>query len=187
VLLPPGRRRSLVDQKIVGAYALGTISGASLTALGAWTLGGFFEPLEPKARVWLFCLATAFIWLAKEGPLGRFVTLPEARRQIRAEVFGGGLARGAYRFGFELGTGLRTYSPSPAPYVVSLALLIARPTLGEAFMMAAGFGLGRALPLLAWVSSTRRAQFTARFLTGDSSFGPNLATSLVVLGALELV
>src|SRR5438132_14144104 len=98
----------------------GSTSGALLTTLGAWFLSGFTEPLGTVVRVVLFCLGAAFAWLVKQGPLAHFFSLPEARRQIPAEVFGRGLVRGAYRFGFESGTGVRTYLSSPA---TSLLLL----------------------------------------------------------------
>jgi hypothetical protein len=187
VLLPLERRRSLFDYKIVAAYMAGSTSGALLTALAAWFLSGFAEPLGPVLRVVLLCLGAVFIWLVKQGPLGRYISLPEARRQIPAEVFGGGLVRGAYRFGFELGTGVRTYIPSPAPYLLLLTALVGQLRLGTALLIALGFGLGRALPLMIQVSFANREQLTHRFLSGSSYFAPNLATLLVFVGALSLV
>jgi hypothetical protein len=187
VLLPPGRRRSLLDSKVAAAYLAGTTTGAALTTMAAWVLSGFAEPLGPASRAAMLCLGAGFVWLVKQGPLGRVVTLPEARRQIPAEVFGGGLVRGAYRFGLELGTGTRTYVPSPAPYLLLLAVILGRPTLGAALLVALGFGVGRALPLVALVVAADRGRFTGIPMTGTARFGPNLATLLVLVGALSLV
>jgi hypothetical protein len=187
VLLRPEQRRLLLDYKIVSAYMAGTTSGAFFTALTAWFLSGFAELLMPSLRVGLICLGAAFIWLVKQGPLGQWLSLPESRRQIPAEVFGGGLVRGAYRFGLELGTGFRTYVPSPAPYVVLLTLLLGQLTLGAALVIGLGFGLGRALPLMAQVSFASRERVTNHFLLDNARFAPNLATLLVFIGGLCLV
>jgi hypothetical protein len=187
VLLPPERQRSLLDRKIGAAYAAGTTSGALLTTLVAWCLSGFTQPLGPISRVILLCLGAGFIWLVKQGPLGRFVSLPESRRQIPAEVFRGGPVPGAYRFGFELGTGVRTYIPSPAPYLLLLSILVGSLTLGGALLIALGFGLGRALPLMVRISFAGRQQLLHGFLSGTMRFGPNLATVLVLIGGLNFV
>ncbi len=186
MLLPPGRRRQTLDCRVFAAYLAGTINGALLTALSAWVLSGFTAPLGATSRVVLLGFGAALVWVVKHGAVTRLV-LPEARRQIPAEVFGGGLVRGAYRFGFELGTGVRTYTPSPAPYVLLLAIVLGRPTLAATLLVAFGFGIGRALPLLMQLISADRERFTARFLTGTAQFGPNVATLLVFIGALGLV
>lgn len=130
----------------MGSYFAGTGAGASLTALGAWILSGFTEPLGAGARLALLIAAALAATVVKLG-LVPGLSLPESRRQIPAETFGGGLVRGAFRFGFELGTGLRTYVPAIAPYVLLLVILLARPTLGAALLIGLGFGLGRAVPL----------------------------------------
>ena len=187
MLLPPGRRRSLFDYKIVAAYLLGTSSGAVLTATIAWILSGFTEPLNDGLRAVLLGAGAVFIWMCKAGPLSKVISLPETRRQIPAHVFGGSLARGAYRFGFELGTGMRTYVPSAAPYVLLLAIVLARLTLAHALLVGLGFGLGRAIPLMAELSATGRQRFTREFLQGIHYFATTAAGLLVLAGALSLV
>jgi hypothetical protein len=182
VLLPPQRRRSLLDLRVVAAYLGGTVCGAGLTALAAWVLSGFTEPLADAWRPALLGAAAVLVWLARHGPLQGVLPLPEARRQIPAEVFGGGLARGAYRFGFELATGVRTYAPSAAPYVLLLTLLLARPPLVIALLAGLGFGVGRALPLvlrLASAGAGTRPPWTA-------GLAATPATLIVLLGGLTL-
>jgi hypothetical protein len=185
VLLPPELRRSLSDHAVIAAYVAGGISGAVVTALTTWFMSGFAEPLGGATRLVVFCAGAILVCLAKQGPLGRCV--PEARRQIPAEVLAGGRARGAYRFGVELGTGVRTYAPSPAPYLLLLTLLLGHLALGTALLIAVGFGVGRGLPLLVQVSAAGRQQITTRFLLGGAPFGSNLATALVFVGGLSLV
>lgn len=187
MLLPPARHRSLFDVRIVASYLAGTVLGASATATLAWLLSGLAEPLPGRARPVLFALGALLLWLAKEGPLARYVTLPEARRQIPAEVFGRRLSRGAWRFGLELGTGLRTYAPAVAPYLALLAVLLLRPTLGQALLVGAGFGLGRAVPLVVQLAATGERRISADVFNLPSRVHPTLAALLVLLGAYCLV
>jgi hypothetical protein len=186
VLLRPEASTRRSDLPVTVAYAAGTTSGALLSASVLWLLSGFAQPLPPPARVVLLVLAAAAVWAIKMGPWQR-IRLPEARRQIPAEVFGGSLTRGAYRFGLELGTGVRTYVPSPAPYILAAALLLTRPTLGATLAAALGFGLGRAAPLLVRVADARRHQVSDAFLRGVEQVAPATAAAIVLLGAVTLV
>lgn len=180
VLLRPEGRRSLTDARVVTAYLLGTLCGALLTAVIVWLASGLTEPLPDGWRPVLLAVAAIAVWSAKHGPVAGWVRLPEARRQIPAEVFGGSLARGAYRFGFELATGVRTYSPSAAPYVLLLTVLLLRPSLGVALAAGVGFGTGRAVPLI-----TRLVVGRAAPLGAGLSATP--ATLIVLMGGLSLV
>lgn len=186
MLLRPERRRSLHDVQIVTAFLAGTLSGAMPTALSLWLLGGFTEPLSDTWRFGMLIGCAVFIWLCKHGPLVGVIDLPEARHQIAAEVFGGRLVRGAYRFGFELATGVRTYAGVAAPYVLLFAVLLTRPTLGQAVLIGAGFGLGRAVPMvvrLARVDGWRAHPIWRRM----SPITQTTAVMLVLTGGLSLV
>jgi hypothetical protein len=187
VLLPPQRSRSFFDYRIIAAYLAGTCSGALLTAAMAWMLSGFTEPLHPYLRAGLLGIGAVFIWMCKQGPLSQVVALPETHHQIPAEVFGGSLVRGAYRFGFELGTGVRTYVPSPAPYILILVMVLARLTLANALLVGFGFGLGRAIPLMLQVSPASQQRFSHEFFQGASSVAPTATALLVLVGGLSLV
>ena len=179
MLLRPEGRRSLTDARVVGAYLAGTLCGALLAAAVAWSVSGLTEPVPDAWRAALLAVAAVVVWSAKHGPVAGWFTLPEARRQIPAQVFGGNLVRGAYRFGFELATGVRTYAPSAAPYVLLLTVLLLRPSLGLALAMGAGFGAGRAVPIV------------ARFLIGRATplraaLAATPATLIVLCGGLSL-
>lgn len=187
MLLPPGRRRSLFESRIVLAYLLGSASGALLTVLAAWVVSGFTEPLPGWLRVALLAAGTVLLWLAKEGPLAGRLPLPETRRQIPVEVFHRGWIRGAYRFGFEMGTGVRTYVPTVAPYVLLLALLLGRFGLGAAILIAIGFGIGRTVPLLVQFSLDDRLRFADALRHGAEPMAATAAWLIVLAGALALV
>jgi hypothetical protein len=176
----------LYDGEIVAAFLAGTMSGAMPTALTAWLLAGFAEPLSHGWRIGILLGGAVFVWLCKHGPLVGVVALPENRHQIPAEVFGGSLIRGAYRFGFELATGVRTYAGVAAPYVLVLAILLIRPTLGQALLIGAGFGLGRAVPMVARLMRTDGWQARA-FWRRMSPVTQTVAALLVLLGGLSLV
>lgn len=49
-----------------------------------------------------------------------------------------------FRFGLELGTGVRTYVPAVAPYMVAAAILLLSVPWTVAWVAGAGFALGRA-------------------------------------------
>jgi hypothetical protein len=181
VLLRPEGRRTTGDARVVAAFLAGTVCGALLTATVAWVASGFTEPVPDAWRFALLVLAGVAVWSIKHGPLAGHLRLPEARRQIPAEVFGANLVRGAARFGFELATGVRTYAPSAAPYVLLLTVLLLRPPLGLALLMGAGFGVGRAAPLVARLV---RGRATPRLVAAVSR---TPATVIVLCGGLTLV
>jgi len=72
------------------------------------------------------------------------IPLPQNRRQVPQDVLQRDLVRGSVQFGFELGTGVRTFISSTAPYVVAVGLLMANEGLLAAVLTGLGFGLGRA-------------------------------------------
>ncbi len=187
MLLPLKRRRSLLDFKILVAYVAGTTSGALLTAITAWLLSGFTELLSIRMRVVLLIMGAVFIWLCKHSRLLRFIDLPESRRQIPAEVFGGSLVKGAHRFGFELGTGVRTYVPAAAPYILLFAVLMTHTTLANAVLVGLGFGLGRAVPLLVQFSAASQFRSADVFVQKADGLASATAALLVLVGALILV
>lgn len=70
------------------------------------------------------------------------VLLPHRRAQVPTSVIGAGSDLGALRFGYEMGTGLRTHMPSNLPYLaLASALLLA--DMVPALLIGLGFGLGR--------------------------------------------
>lgn len=105
-------------------------------------------------------LATAIAVMRDLGIL--HFHLPENARLVPREVFYRGERRAALQFGFEMGTGLRTYLSATTPYVLLVGLLLLEPELPLTLLAGAGFGVGGATMLPARLLSVRRGQWDRR-------------------------
>jgi len=116
----------------------------------AGVLGALPQALIPApVRAALLDLV-AFVVLGRELGLWRFA-VPENARLVPEDVQHRA-HWGALQFGFEMGTGMRTYSPSALPHLVLAAVVLVVP-LPVAPLVAAGFAIGRfMMPVLsnAW-------------------------------------
>lgn len=109
--------------------------------------------------------------------------LPQRRRQISREVLtGGGPRFGPLRFGFELGTGIRTYLPTGLPYVAVAMVCLLVPSWWLAVIGAGGFGVGRALLPIGRVVATEavRGAVERQLLSPLSAF-LTMGTALVLI------
>lgn len=79
--------------------------------------------------------------LLRELGVLRFA-VPERRRLVPEHVTTRGPVVGPIQFGFEMGTGMRTYSPSALPHLLLLAVLLVL-TPPWAFLAALGLAAGR--------------------------------------------
>ncbi|GAA2585897.1 hypothetical protein GCM10010411_18260 [Actinomadura fulvescens] len=122
-----------------------------------WLLSGLAAPLPPPARTALIIMVAA-VGAARELGLVS-VPLPQNARQIPQEVLRLRLRRGSLRFGFELGTGIRTYVSASTPYVLALGLLLSRQDPLPTVLAGTAFGAGRALSaaLTLWSGDPERA------------------------------
>jgi hypothetical protein len=131
---------------VVRFFGTGLLLGALLVAFAVGAVGALPQALLPApVRYALFALVVVPVLLREIGVV-RFA-VPENARLVPEDVQH--LRRwGALQFGFEMGTGMRTYSPSALPHLVLAAVLLVVP-LPAAFALAAGFALGRlAMPVL---------------------------------------
>jgi hypothetical protein len=129
--------------------------GGALSATVLWLLSGLLQPVPERWRH-VAIVAIALLGVLRELGLVR-IRLPQNARQIAREVLQRHVLRGAFQFGFELGTGVRTFVSATAPYVVAFAILLAGLGLPAALAIGLGFGAGRALTT--W----------SRYLARDSS------------------
>lgn len=119
---------------MIGAASTGMLVGtiASLVAL---------LPLAPEIAVRLVLLGAASVVVVMNlGGLGD--RLPQNRRLVPASVIGKATTASALQFGFEMGTGLRTFSPSGPPLAAAL-VGTASGSLLAGLVVWLGFGIGR--------------------------------------------
>jgi hypothetical protein len=135
---------------VVRYFGSGLFLGAVLVAFVAAVLGALPQALLPAPVRWVLFGLVALPVLLRECGLLRF-PVPQNARLVPEDVQH--LREwGALQFGFEMGTGMRTYSPSALPHLALVALVLVVP-FPAAFVLAAGFAAGRlAMPLLsnAW-------------------------------------
>jgi hypothetical protein len=167
---------------ILAVFTAGLVIGGGLTAMVLWLLSGLASPVPLAARHAVILLVAVLAVFRDAGLLR--LPLPQQTWQVPQHVLRRPIA-GALRFGFELGTGVRTYVSASTPYVLAIALLIGGLGAGSALAAGVGFGLGRACtPLVrllsgdpdAWDARLRRN--TRRLVTGAALI---MALTLVAL------
>ncbi len=125
-------------------FSVGLIVGGLVTSAALVLLGAFAQLLPLPVRLGVVAIAAAAV-AAREVGLVDFA-LPQNGRQVpqwMTTIAG----YGALQFGFEMGTGLRTYIPTGLPHLLAITvLLIASPTAG--LLAGLGFGLGRVAMLV---------------------------------------
>lgn len=137
---PSGRRGSTA---LLGPLVTGLVLGGVTSALALWLLSGLAEPLPAALRVGLVAVV-ALAALADEAmDLGW--RWPQNARQVPQDVRRREAKVALLQFGFELGTGMRTFITSKAPYVIVAVLVAGGLSLLQALALGAGFGVGRAL------------------------------------------
>src|SRR5687768_17502625 len=105
------------------------------------SVGALFGALLPRWRslgAWLLAAAV----IAGAELLGKRLPLPQNARAVPQEIITSGSHSGPLQFGFEMGTGVRTFMPSGVPHILALGLLLTgSPIIG--LVAGIGFGLGR--------------------------------------------
>lgn len=122
-----------------GGLALGGVTSALVLLI----LNGLLSPVPWGVRSPVV-LAAAGLGILRDFRILRF-PLPENRRLVPQDVFRNGPVWSALQFGFELGTGVRTYLPATSPYVLALAISLFGGSLLEAVTAGLAFALGRAV------------------------------------------
>jgi hypothetical protein len=92
------------------------------------------------------------------------VPRPQAARQIPRSVFDRRATRAAGSFGFEMGTGVRTYVTAAAPYIAAAGLLLVAGGWGDALIVGAAFGLARG-----WLPVSRSLALDANLWDVDNA------------------
>lgn len=111
------------------------------------TAGGAIIGLVVGTDVRLWAAAALLATLGLVEVTGRAGRLPQNRRLVPQTILAADGVTGPLQFGFEMGTGLRTYAPSALPLAVVVLALLWSPTAAEGLAVGIGFGLGRSLVL----------------------------------------
>jgi hypothetical protein len=143
VLFSPGWRAPVRQGVVLAVFTLGLLLGGTLSGMVVWLLSGFSAPIPPTGRGWAI-LAVALLGVLRESGLVP-IPLPQNARQVPQDVLQRRLRLGTLQFGFELGTGVRTFVSASAPYVLALGLLLSHQGFLTTAAVGTAFGLGRAL------------------------------------------
>ncbi|MEQ4205600.1 hypothetical protein ABN028_05165 [Actinopolymorpha sp. B17G11] len=136
------------------------------------------RPLLP-VRLAVGVVLTVFVVIALQE-FGIFrLRLPQNARQVPESISADGARYGALHFGFEMGSGVRTYMTSGLPHVLAAGVLLVAGW-PAALLAGVGFGAGRALMVLsrhAYGDDGRWDQSLARYDTSIRAL-MTLATAL---------
>lgn len=176
------RRSTKIQRRLAVAHVIGLAAGGATTAVFLGLVGRSASGI-PEAVRNTALLVIALTLLAHALGLVN-VPLPQNQRQIPAEVFHPGrLPRAFAEFGFELGTGVRTYVPSASPYLVAAAVVLLDLALPITVLAGVSFGLGRAAYTLLQLRKT--ADHDAREERWAATFSM-LVTAIPVATGLSL-
>ncbi|GAA4514890.1 hypothetical protein GCM10023191_084060 [Actinoallomurus oryzae] len=182
MLFSPGWRAPVRQGQVLAVFSVGLLLGGTLTATVLWLLSGLAAPLPGAVRTGLL-IAVAALGVAREAGWVR-IPMPQNARQIPQEVLRARIRRGALQFGFELGTGVRTFVSASAPYVVALGLLLAHQGPVPTILTGTGFGVGRAATAAARYAS-RHDEWDDRRVTRmpflTNAIGVTVLIALVLL------
>ena len=151
-------------------FAGGELIGGLAASLLAVLLGSLLiRPWLPVAARPVLIAAVLVVVAAHEFGLVR-LRLPQNARQVPQWVIDEGGRFGALQFGFEMGTGMRTFMTSGLPHVLLVGVLLSA-SWPHALVAGLWFGAGRAWMALtrlwhpdpaAWDGSLRRHDSTVR-------------------------
>lgn len=120
---------------------MGLVSGALLSALVAVSAGSIIRAAFPSHVVLVLYGAFAVVVVVAEL-MGRRLPLPQNARQVPRSIVFDDPRWGPLQFGFEMGTGVRTFVPTGLPHLLALGLILVAPW-DAALLAGVGFGLGR--------------------------------------------
>lgn len=124
-------------------FGLGLGVGASVVALATVLVSEIFlRTWLPHGGVADVVLAIAVVAAALHESQIMGLPLPQNSRQVPERIGSTGPMFGAFQFGVEMGTGMRTFMTSALPYVLLLAIFFLAEPLA-ALAGGIGFGFGR--------------------------------------------
>lgn len=138
-------------------FGVGLLSGGATTGFAMSLLAGLLPDVGVPLLLALATFGCLVAALRDGGRVGFW--LPQNRRQVRRTVTELAPSVGSYMFGFELGTGVRTFLPGTAPYVAAAFAILAPFPAWFPLFVGVGFGLGRLVVALEYLVSQRRREW----------------------------
>lgn len=172
-------------------FTTGLLAGGATTGLLAVVVGSLLRPLASEGVRALLVVGVSLVILVTELS-GRQLALPQNSRQVPIWIVRDGSRSGALQFGYELGTGLRTYVPSSFPHLALVAVLL-QASWAQGLVAGIAFGSGRAAMTLArhyhgdtdeWDSRLVRHRRSVRVLLGVSAAVAVYALARAPLGLM---
>lgn len=136
---------------MLAIFGAGLVAGAVVTGVSIWLIGRVSTGVPHTVRLGIVA-GFGLLVLARDLKLIH-LSLPQNPRQVPRAVFAQGRTSAAMRFGFELGTGVRTYMPAGGPYIVAAGLIAGMAGWSAAVLAGVGFGIGRAAMPLCGISA----------------------------------
>jgi hypothetical protein len=161
----------------------GSLAGAMAAGSMLWIASGLLRPIHPTGR--LFVLGAVGVLVLLRDSKILHLHLPENRRQVPQSIFARGPGWAAAQFGFEMGTGARTYVTATSPYLLASFILLLAPNFSQTLAAASGFGIARGiLPMTRWLS-----QDAAAWDEMNDRWAPRipLVTAVICCGAAILL
>ncbi|GAA4972355.1 hypothetical protein GCM10023334_097420 [Nonomuraea thailandensis] len=162
-------------------FSTGLMLGALLAGLVTGALGGLASIIPETARLWLLAPIVVVIMLFELA--GRPLSLPQNRRLVPQDVIPRADFSGPLQFGFEMGTGVRTFTPTALPQLLVLVIVLAGG-LGPGLLAGLGFGVGRALMPLSRALSGDPRRWDTKLLASTAWVGRLCATGFLLSLAL---
>ncbi|WP_214324469.1 hypothetical protein [Nonomuraea sediminis] len=129
----------------IAGFIAGLFVGATATVFALVVIGSLLRAPFPVVFSQILVAAAAMVFLLRELDVLSFPLLQNARlvpQFVTRIPFWG-----AVQFGAEMGTGMRTYSPTGLPHIMAISILFLA-SWQEALLAGLGFAAARALMLL---------------------------------------
>lgn len=130
------------SHKDTAVFVLAATLGGSTTGLMLVVLGGLVPPLPLNRVVWMAIATVGLLLLLRDCRMLEY-RLPENRRQVPQTIYRLPSTVGDFVFGFELGTGVRTFLPASAPYIACLTVVLFAQSIYPGITVGSAFGLSR--------------------------------------------
>ncbi|WUH99509.1 hypothetical protein OHR68_39480 [Spirillospora sp. NBC_00431] len=165
-------------------FSIGLLVGGATSAVLAAAFGTLLvRPFLPEAAA--MGVAAAFFGVAALHEFGLVrLRLPQNARQVPEAIENDGPISGALQFGFEMGTGVRTYMSSALPHALVISVFL---TAGWTDAIAAGlcFGAGRALMTLSRTAGNEGERWDSALVSHERAI--RIIMTVTMAGTLALI